>query len=133
MVDVTVTLIQLAFVSVIMTVALEQVFDTRLYQNYLGSGPDGKGSVLFKDLELRPWIATIIGIFLSFCYQLQAIKFGLGDEFLGKASALNENAKIVDMLLTGLIIGGGTKSIKKIANRLAGVQGTIKQVNLSEG
>ena len=56
--DVITTLVQLAFVATILTVALEQIYDTNLYQKYLGKGLDGRESKLFKSFDLRPWIAT---------------------------------------------------------------------------
>ena len=47
MADAIATLVRLAFVAAILTVALEQIFDTRFYQKYFGKGLDGKGSRFF--------------------------------------------------------------------------------------
>ena len=113
--DVIKTLTQLAFVAIILTVALEQIYDTNLYQKYMGKGLDGKGSKFFKSSDLRQWIATAVGLFLAFGFKIQAIQAGMG---IDKAEGfLGTEAGAVDMFLTGLIIGGGTKTIVKIAKR----------------
>jgi len=120
MLDLTMTLVQLAFVATVLTVALEQIFDTNLYQKYLGKGLDGqdtKDSRFFKSFELRPWLSTAVGIFLAFSFGMTAIESGLGSEFMTPPGDTGAEAKMVDMVLTGLIIGGGTKTIKKIAKR----------------
>jgi hypothetical protein len=130
MLDVTITLVQMAFVATILTVALEQVFDTRLYQRFLGKGIDGNESVFFKGFELRPWISTAAGIFVAITFELQAISIGLGQGYLGSvnhAGAVVDDVKIVDMVLTGLVIGGGTKSVKKVANMFAQARQAIEQ------
>ncbi len=130
MLDVTITLVQMAFVATILTVALEQIFDTRLYQRFLGKGIDGNGSVFFKTFELRPWISTASGIFVAMTFELQAITIGLGEAYLGSvnhAGAVVDDVKIVDMVLTGLVIGGGTKSVKKVANMFAQARQEISQ------
>lgn len=44
MADVMLTLVRLAFVATILTVALEQIFDTRFYQKYFGKGLNGTGT-----------------------------------------------------------------------------------------
>ncbi|TDI83999.1 MAG: hypothetical protein E2O78_07180 [Caldithrix sp.] len=128
--DVIKTLTQLAFTAIILTVALEQIFDTNLFQKYLGKGLDGKGSKFLTSFDLRPWIATAVGIFLAFGFKMQAVKSGLGiadvEGFLGA------EAEIVDMLLTGLIIGGGTKTIVKIAKRYGTTRSEI-QAGVSGG
>ena len=109
------TLTQLAFMAIILTVALEQIYDTNLYQKYLGKGLDGKGSKFFKSFDLRPWIATAVGLFLAFGFQIRALQAGLGID--NAKGFLGAEAETVDMFLTGLIIGGGTKTIIKIAKR----------------
>ena len=129
MIDVTVTLVQLAFVATVMTVALEQIFDTRLYQKYLGKGLDGQGSIYFRDWELRPWISTAAGVALAVIFRIRAIESGLGAEFLASAAAHGGEAALVDTILTGIIIGGGTKSIKKVANRLAATQSPVAKLS----
>jgi len=79
MVDITLTLIRLTFVATVLTIALEQIFDTKLYQNYLGKGLDGKGSRFFTTFELRPWISSAVGIFLALSFEMKALESGLGE------------------------------------------------------
>lgn len=128
--DVFTTLVQLAFVATVQTVALEQIFDTRLYQKYLGWGEDGKGSRFFSRFELRPWISSAVGIFLAFAFQLQALKFGLGkggDDVELVSKLIGTAAGDVDMALTGLIIGGGTKAIKKVVRQFGETRKDIQE------
>lgn len=127
MIDVTITLVRLAFVAAVLTVALEQVFDTKLYQKYLGKGLDGEGSRFFRTFELRPWISTAVGIFLAFGFELKALASGLGPEFINTTGTAAAEAEIVDKILTGLIIGGGTKTIKNLAKQFAAAQKGIEQ------
>ena len=104
------TLVGLGFVSSVQTVALEQVYDTRLYTKFLGKGLEGTGSVLLKNFELRPWISTATGIWLALEFKLGAITYGLGiDPQVGGGGSFT-----ADNILTGLIIGGGTKAVKKV-------------------
>ena len=127
--DVVLTMVQLTFVATVQMVALEQIFDTKLYQNYLGWGEDGKGSHFFSRFELRPWISSAVGIFLAFAFQLQALKFGLGkggDDMVLVSELIGESANQVDMVLTGLIIGGGTKAIKKVVKQFGEARKEIK-------
>ena len=107
---VPVTLVGLAFVSAVQTVALEQVYDTKLYTKFLGTGLEGAGSVLLKNFELRPWISTATGIWLALEFKLGAITYGLGVDPTTIAGA----SFTADNILTGLIIGGGTKAVKSV-------------------
>ena len=107
---VPVTLVGLAFVSAVQTVALEQVYDTKLYTKFLGKGLEGAGSVLLKNFELRPWISTAPGIWLALEFKLGAITYGLGVDPTTIAGA----SFTADNILTGLIIGGGTKAVKSV-------------------
>ncbi len=126
MVDVTITLLRLAFVAAVLTVALQQIFDTKLYQKYLGKGLDGEGSRYCRNFELRPWISTAVGIYLAFAFQMKALASGLGAEFMKTTGGVCDEAAIVDMILTGLIIGGGTKTIKNLAKQFAAAEKGIK-------
>lgn len=117
----------MAFVAAVLTVALEQIFDTKLYQKYLGKGLDGNGSHLFKHFELRPWISTAVGIFLAFVFEMKAIESGLGSDFINPTGNAVADAAIVDMLLTGLIIGGGTKTVYKLGKQFADTQKKLKE------
>jgi len=126
MVDVTVTLVRLTFVAAVLTAALQQIFDTKLYQKYLGKGIDGAGSVYCRNFELRPWISSAVGIYLAFAFQMKALSSGLGPEFITPSSGTFDEAAIVDMVVTGLIIGGGTKTIKKLANQFAATRTGVK-------
>lgn len=105
---VPVTLIGLTFVATIQAVGLEQVFDTRLFQRYLGKGVDGQPSIYFKGYELRPWISTAVGILLATTFQLHALSYGLAIN----PNSLAPGGALLDQILTGLIIGGGTKAVK---------------------
>jgi len=128
MADVMLTLVRLAFVATILTVALEQIFDTRFYQKYFGKGLNGTGSRYFTEFELRPWISTLVGILIAFSFEIQAISTGLGSEFLSASGGHNPEAQLVDMVLTGLIIGGGTKSVKKIAKQFSATQQAVQKL-----
>ena len=120
--DIFMTLMRLAAVSIVMTVALEQIFETKLYQSLFGKGIDGRPSRWApSNFELRPWIASAVGIELAFGFELMAITHILGmayGDVIG-SQYLGAEAAILDYVLTGLILGGGTKSIKKIAKRMA--------------
>ena len=111
----------LTYVAVGQTVALEQIFDTQLYQKWLGFGPDGKGSRLFSKFELRPWISAAVGLFISFRYGLQFVAPAIPKLLPPGAEGL-----LVDMIITGLIIGGGTKAIKGIAKQFGDASREIK-------
>ena len=110
MVGVPVTLVGLAFVSAVQTVALEQIYDTTLYRKFLGKGLEGQGSLLLKNFALRPWISTATGIWLALEFELGAISAGLGVN----PQVLPEMSYTADNILTGLIIGGGTKAVKSV-------------------
>lgn len=120
------TLIQLAFVAAVQTAALEQIFATRLYQKYLGKGIDGGGSVYCTGFELRPWISSAAGIFLAWMFDLNALVAGLGMNYADLVAVKGTAALSVDMVFTGLIIGGGTKAIKKIAKDLGNTRTNVK-------
>jgi len=108
---VPVTLVGLGFVSAVQTVALEQVYDTKLYAKFLGKGLDGAaGSKFLGNFELRPWISTATGIWLALEFKLGAITYGLGID----PAAVSGSSYTADNILTGLIIGGGTKAVKKV-------------------
>lgn len=130
------TLVKLAFVATVQTVALEQIFDTRLYQYYLGKGPDGQGSRFFRHFELRPWISNAVGLLVAFKWELQCIGEGLKAGYLDVWPQVSGNypsvldypdVMLVDMVFTGLVVGGGTKAIKKIAKRFAESRTELKQ------
>ena len=125
--DVVLTLFRLTYVATIMTVALEQIFDTRFYQKYFGKGENGEGSRFFTNFELRPWIAAAVGVFLAFGFKFRALESGLGDVD-GSGTFLGNEAATVDMFLTGVIIGGGTKTIKKIAKMFSSAQAEINTI-----
>jgi len=108
--DIAITLLRLAFVSIVLMVALEQIFETKLYQKYLGKGENGDGSKIFKHFELRPWLSMLAGVIIAFKFGLTCLSAGLGPAFISASQDANQ----IDMFLTGLIIGGGTKPIKKI-------------------
>ncbi len=122
MLDIGLTLVRMTFIAVFMAVALEQIFDTKLYQKYLGKGLNGEGSKFFQMFELRPWLSSALGIFIAFSFNITALESGLGSEFM---SETGYDAQILDMILTGLIIGGGTKTIKKLANNFYSAQKDI--------
>jgi len=105
------TLMQLGFIIALITVALEVPFSTNLFKKYLGNGVNGDGEgEFFKGFELRPWISMAVGLLVAFFFHIQAIKTGLGSEFLGKD--LSTDAVIIDQFLTGLVLGGGPKTLK---------------------
>ena len=85
---------------------------------------DGKGSRFLKTFELRPWISTSGGLFIAFGFGLTALQSGLGSEFI-TSGTINADAEIIDKVLTGLIVGGGTKTIKKLANQFVATQKSI--------
>ena len=101
------TLIGLAFVATVQAVALELVFETPLYKRLLGKAADGQG------VELRPWLSLAVGLGLAFSFNLQAIAYGLAID----PAQLSANGVWLDKVLTGFIIGGGTKAVKKVWKR----------------
>ena len=100
---------------------MDGLFTTKLFQKYLGKGENGGGSKIFKHFELRPWISNAVGVFIALTFGLTAIEAGLGTEFV-KTSLIETDGKIVDAVLTGLIIGGGTKRIKMLMKELQNVK-----------
>ncbi|GEM_PF-6765713 len=115
------TLTLLTLIAAGQTVALEQVFDTQLYQKWLGFGENGRGSRLLPTVELRPWISSAVGLFIAFHWEIQ---------FPGKAlpGAGGPDDLVVGCVMAGLIIGGGTKAIKKL---LKDVKDTSQEVKSS--
>lgn len=109
--NVPLTLLGLGFVMAMQTVALEQIYDTKLWRRYLGKGDDGSGSRLFSQFELRPWVSTAVGIYLAYVFKFQCIAYAYGID----PSQMPPSAQYVDIILTGLIIGGGTKALKKLS------------------
>ena len=69
-----------------------------------------------------------VGIIIAFSFKIQAINTGLGSEFLSASGGHNPEAQLVDMVLTVLIIGGGTKSVKKIAKQFSATQQAVQNL-----
>ena len=114
---------ELAFISAILTVALQQIFDTDIYRSFtkkiselcpkLFSITNKDGSK--KNRDLKPWISSLIGIYIAFAFNIQALYSGLNVQNPGQVNCL---PKWVDLVFTGIIIGGGTKSLKNLADSL---------------
>jgi len=126
--DVVLTFTQLAFVSALMTAALEVIFRTRAYQYYLGRGPDGAGSRWFTHFEFRPWIAMIVGVFVAYSFSLTALIEGLGIDLkdLVDVSPIGEGVVDVDVVITGIVLGGGAKAIRDVVKRFAETRDNIR-------
>ena len=109
--DIILTFSQLAAVAAVMTVALEQIFETRLYQSLFGKGVDGNPSKWAPaSFELRPWISIAVGILVAYYAEGMAIMKMLGQEYATMVEGqLGPDGVHVDFILTGLILGGGTK------------------------
>jgi hypothetical protein len=133
MANLLIVLTKLAFVATVLTVALEQIFDTRFYQKWLGKGIDGTPSRFFQVFELRPWISSAVGVFLAWKLQLAAIAEGTSAAYIPIPDGLESVPDVlaIDFILTGLIIGGGTKAVKKVAKQFAATKkdltGTLTQ------
>ena len=117
--DVAETLIQLLWVASVSTAALQVVFDTNLYKVWLGKGLDGNGSKWFKTFELRPWLSMALGVYLAYAFEMTAIIEGLGINLEDLLAVKSEASVHADLILTGVSIGGGTKTIKAIAKNFA--------------
>ena len=109
-------LIQLYAIAVLLSIALEQVFDNGLYQRLLGKGVNGKPSLLFPAAELRPYIATAVGVLVAFAAQLQALASVLQVDMA--SGGLGTWGAVLDRILTGVLLGGGAKTVKKLAKGL---------------
>ena len=112
---------ELAFISAILTVALQQIFDTDIYRsftkkisklcpNYFSVKNNDDST---KDRDLRPWISSLIGIYIACAFNIQALHSGLNVQNPGQVNFFPE---WIDLIFTGIIIGGGTKTIKNLAN-----------------
>ena len=129
--DVLLTLTQLAYVSAVVAAGLEVLFETKLYQAYLGKGLNGDGSKFFTSFELRPWIAIAVGICVAWQFDLCAIIEGLNIS-LPEFAALSgtdsvDRINAIDRVLTGIVIGGGAKSIKALAKSFASTRKEAKE------
>jgi len=117
--------VELAFVAIAISVALEQVFDTRWWQKNMGKGIDGQPSRWLPNFELRPWVATAIGMILAYAFGLQFIKMGLN--IIPETGPWWTWGNDLDKVLTGLILGGGSKAVIKFARRFATTSKDIKE------
>jgi len=106
-------LIQLYLISAAMTVALEQVFDTDAYHRLLGKGINGEPSRWLPGVELRPYFATLAGIFVACAAQLELLSQGLGVDMA--SGWMSGAGQVFDWILTGVVLGGGSKTIKRLA------------------
>jgi len=120
--DALVALAQLYALAIVLTIALEQVFDTDLYHSLVGKGvtkPDGTHvpSRFLPDVELRPYIATAAGIAIAIMAHLQILRavlgVDMGDGAFGQAGAY------VDRVITGIFLGGGAKTVKRLAKAVS--------------
>ena len=120
--DVLTTLVQLAWVSALATASLEVVFQTRFYQINFGKGPEGMGnhtSRFFNTYELRPWLSVALGVFMAYQFGMMAISEGLGIDVADLLQLQGPVAIHADYILTGVAIGGGSKTIKAIAKNFS--------------
>jgi len=99
-------LTKLAFISAILTVALEQIFDTDIFDSF--------NKNVSKTRDFRPWISSFIGILIAYTFDIRALHLGLGLEINDTNLHLSELfRRFIDNFFTGIVIGGGTKTIKK--------------------
>ena len=112
-------LLIVATIGICLNVALEQVFQTQLYQTYLGKGADGGGSKFFEAFELRPWIAMAAGITLAYGFNLQYFASSLAID----PTLLPSSSNTLDQTLTGLLISGGAKTYQTIKQRVELLKG----------
>ena len=120
LVELAKTLAVLILIAAGQTVALEQIFDTPLYQRWLGWGVDGQPSKILKSFDLRPWISVGVDIYTCHLWGLQFPGQGLnGYEVTGETTW-------VGILFAGFLIGGGTKRIKKMMKDAADTAKEVK-------
>lgn len=112
-------LLIIATIGVCLNVALEQIFQTRLYQAYLGKGLDAPTSKFFSNFDLRPWIAMGCGITLAFGFNLQYFASSLAID----PTALPGSSNMLDQILTGLLVSGGAKTYQTVKKRLELLKG----------
>jgi len=111
-------LMKLAFVSAILTVALEQIYDTDLFNKLINKIAQ-KMPLIFKTenstgiRDLTPWISTLFGIYIAYAFNIQALYQGLE---INNSDQVKCFSPILDTIFTGMIIGGGTKTITRISN-----------------
>ena len=129
------TLVQLAFMSSVLSVGLEQIFKTQLYQHYLGKGPLGEGSRFFTHFELRPWISLAAGLYMSIVFETMLIAQGTRAKYLEQWDSSRfesffeyPEVIVVDILLTGLVLGGGSGAIKMLAKRFMETRGELQNI-----
>jgi len=110
-------LAQLYALSIVLTIALEQVFDTQLFHRLLGKGTvkDGvvKPSVFLPYAEVRPYIASLVGIGVALIAHLEVLRSILNVDMA--SGGLGEAGLYVDRVLTGIFLGGGAKTVKRVA------------------
>lgn len=115
--DMFYSLMMLAFLATFQTIALEIVFENQLYKHFFGSGLDGNGSKYFSPWDIRPYVSIAVGLFISFAFQVQLIKIGF-PTLEANPNFMGNYGSQVDMILTGLMIGGGTQKVKAFFNSL---------------
>jgi len=116
-------LIQLYVIAFTLTVVLQQLFDTDAYKAVLGKGLNGQPSRFLPGLELRPYFATAVGIFVACAAELELLSQGLGVDMA--SGWLGGAGPVFDWILTGILLGGGAKTVKKLAKGVAGARSEI--------
>lgn len=125
--DVLTNLVQLAYVSALEVAVLQVIFDTPIYQSLFGKGKTGQGSKYFSHAELRPWIAMGLGVLTAYLFHLTALTDGLGINLEDLLKVSGESAVHFDRILTGIAIGGGSKTIKNIAKNFASTRKDLQK------
>ena len=114
------SLLQLYVISILLTVALEQLFDNQAYEWLVGKGINGKPSKLLPNAELRPYIATAFGVAIALAAHLEALSAVLQIDMT--SGSTGSWGPILDRVLTGVMLGGGAKTVKKLAKGIAGAR-----------
>ena len=124
-------LLDLLSYGVFLWATLKVVFDTTLYQKYLGKHP-GEGKTWLQAFDLRPWISMAFGIGLAvtlnknFAFYIE----GLTDQDFFAAVQMGADLGIWTVfpagftvlfcqIITGMAIGGGPKVFLLMARTFA--------------
>jgi len=118
-------LIQLYIISAVMTVVMEQIFDTQAYHMLIGKGVNGKPSWLLPNMEIRPYIATAAGIFVAMAANLQFLSQGLQIDM--STGIMGAAGAYFDCIITGIMLGGGSKTVKRLSKGITSARNEVTE------
>jgi len=96
----------LVFASAFVSTACQMIFDTGVFKRFLG-----KESPVAQYIEVRPYIALVVAVWVSFEFGLVAMHYAMG------VDPATSGAREVDMVLTGIVVGSGARGFKFFVKR----------------